>query len=148
LTIIEKTIEINAPADKIWPLTKWEKIPEWFTLFKNAEPTSTEQNTVGSKLHVTGEVGNAPSSLNIEIIEFAEDGEGTRAWKTIGGSMQAAGAIYLKPEGNRTQMYMVGEYELPYGAIGRMLDRIRVKKAFEEGFEVSSRRLKEIVESA
>jgi uncharacterized membrane protein len=148
LTIIEKSLEIDAPADKIWPLIEWEKVPEWFTLFKDAEPTSQEQNKVGSKLHVTSEAADVQSSMDVEVTEFAESGEGTRAWKTTGGDIQAAGAIYLKPEGDRTQMYMVSEYKLPHGAVGRMLDRIKVHKAFEESFEESSRRLKEIVESS
>jgi uncharacterized membrane protein len=148
LTIVEKSIEIDAETDRIWPLTKWDKIPKWFTLFKDATPTSAEQNKVGSKLHVTSEVANTENSMDIEITEYTVSGEGSRAWKTTGGKMQAVGAIYLKPEGNRTQMYMVGEYELPYGAIGRMMDRIRVKKTFEESFEESSKRLKEIAESA
>lgn len=123
-------------------------MPLWFTLFSDSEPISLEQNKVGSKLHVTSEAADLEGTMYIEITEFTEGGEGTRAWKTTGGKMQAAGAIYLKPEGNRTQMYMVGEYKLPYGAIGRMQDRIRVHKAFESGFEQSSRRLKEIVESS
>jgi uncharacterized membrane protein len=148
LTIIEKTIEIEASANKIWPLTHWDKMPLWFTLFKDAEPISPEQNKVGSRLHVTSEAVNVWNSMDIEITEFTEGGEGTRAWKTTGGKVQAAGAIFLKPEDGRTQMYMVGEYKLPYGAIGRMQDRIRVHRAFEESFEESSRRLKEIAESA
>ncbi len=148
MTIIEKSIEIEAQADKVWPLTEWNRIPEWFTPFKDAQPTSVEQNKVGSKVLVTSAMADMQNSMEIEITEFAANGEGTRAWRTTSGTIQAAGAIYLKPEGNRTQMYMVGEYKLPYGAIGRMLDRIRVRKEFEQGFEESSMRLKKIVESA
>jgi len=31
LTRIEKSIEINAPPEKIWPMIQWDRTPEWYT---------------------------------------------------------------------------------------------------------------------
>jgi uncharacterized membrane protein len=147
LTIIEKSIEIDAAADKVWPMVTWDRIPEWSDMFKGVEWTSAEKNKVGSTLHVSSEVADVKNDFNAEITEFADKGEGTRAWKTTGGRLTAAGAIYLKPDGNKTQLMMVEEYKLPYGPIGTMLDKIRVRKAFENSFTNSCMRLKEITET-
>ena len=62
--------------------------------------------------------------------------------------MAVAGAFYLKPEGNKTLLMAVSEYKLPYGPIGTMLDKIRVRKEFENSFSNSCMRLKEISETA
>ena len=147
MTIIEKSIEINAPSDKVWPLVTWDKIPEWFDMLKEAEWISKEKNEVGSRLHVISEVADIKSDFDAEITEYAQSGEGERTWKTIGGGITAAGAIYLKPTGNKTLVMMVGEYKLPYGPIGTMLDMIRVRRAFEKSFADSCMRLKEITET-
>ena len=148
MTLMEKTIEIEASADKIWPLVSWDRIPEWFDMFKSAQWTSQQKNKVGSRVHVVSELADTKNDLDVEITEFADGGEGTRAWKTVGGSMAAAGAFYLKPEGNKTLLMMVSEYKLPYGPIGTMLDKIRVRKAFENSFVNSCMHLKEISETA
>ena len=149
LTIIEKSIEIDTSTDKIWQLATWDKIPEWSDIFKSAQWTSPDKNKVGSKVHVVSEVADEKDEFDAEIIEYTDHGEGAQTWKTIGGHFTAAGAIYLKPSGeNKTLVMMVEEYSLPYGPIGSMHDRIRVHRAFEEGVEESSRRLKEIAETA
>ena len=149
LTIFEKSIEIDTSADKIWPLATWDKIPEWSDIFKSAQWSSATKNKVGSKVHVVSEVADEKDEFDAEIIEYTDHGEGAQTWKTTGGRFTAAGAIYLKPNGvNKTLVMMVEEYRLPYGPIGSMHDRIRVHKAFEEGFEESSRRLKEMAETA
>lgn len=148
MTILEKTVEINASAEKVWPMVTWDRMPEWLDMFKSAQWTSSEKNKVGSAVHVVSEVADVKSDFDAEITEFAPNGEGTRAWKTTGGSLTAAGAIYVKPEGNKTLVMMVEEYRLPYGPIGSMLDRIRVRKAFENSFANSCMRLKEISENS
>jgi uncharacterized membrane protein len=149
LTIIEKSIEINTSADKIWPLATWDKIPEWSGIFKSAQWKSLDKNKVGSKVHVVSEVADEKDEFDAEIIEYTDHGEGTQTWKTTDGHFTAAGAIYLKPSGeNKTLVMMIEEYRLPYGPIGSMHDRIRVHKAFKDEFEESTRRLKDIAETA
>jgi uncharacterized membrane protein len=148
LTIFEKSTEINASAQKVWPLVTWDRIPEWFDAFKAVKWTSAEKNRAGSTVHVTSEVADVKGEFDAQITEYAQEGEGTRSWKTTGGNLAAAGAIYLKPDGDKTQLMMVEEYKLPYGPIGTMLDKIRFHKAFEDSFANSCMRLKEIAESA
>ncbi len=149
MTIIEKSIEIGASADKIWPLTTWDRIPEWFDAFKSARWTSSDKNKVGSKVHVVSEVADEKDEFDAEIIEYTGRGEGAQTWKTTGGHYNAAGSIYLKPSGeDKTLVMMVEEYKLPYGPIGTMHDRIRVHRAFEDSFWNSCMRLKEIAETA
>ena len=103
---------------------------------------------LGQKVHVVSEVADEKDEFDAEIIEYTDHGEGAQTWKTTGGHF-TAGAIYLKPGGeDKTLVMIVEEYRLPYGPIGSMHDRILVHKAFEESVEESSRRLKEIAETA
>ncbi len=148
MTRLEKTMEIDTSADKVWPLIRLDRMPEWFDMFKDVEWTSVDKNKVGSTVHVVSEPApDIKNDFDAEITEFADGGEGTCAWKTTGGSLTAAGAIYLKPSGNKTVVMMVEEYKLPYGPIGAMFDKIRVRKAFENSFSNSCMRLKEITEA-
>jgi uncharacterized membrane protein len=147
LSMVEKSFDVEAAADKVWQLITWDRMPQWFNMFKSAEWTSTEKNKVGSKIHVRSEVAEVKNDFEAEITEFADAGEGTRAWKTTGGNFTAAGAVYVKPDGNKSRVMMVEEYKLPYGPIGTMLDKIRFRKAFENSFSNSCTRLKEISEN-
>lgn len=148
MSLFEKTFEVDASADKVWPLVAVDRMPEWFDMFRSVEWISNERNQVGSKIHVVNEVAQVRNDFDAEITQYAGNGEGTQAWKTTGGNLTAAGAIYLKPEGNKTLVMMVEEYKLPHGPIGRMLNRIRVHKAFEDSFNSSAQRLKERSKSA
>jgi hypothetical protein len=106
------------------------------------------EKPAGLTLHVISEVVDVENEFDAQITKYARDGEGTRGWKTTGGNLATAGAIYLKPVGDKTQLMMVAEYQLPYGPVGTMLDKIRVHKAFEDRFMNSCLRLKEITETA
>jgi hypothetical protein len=51
-TKIEKSIEINAPPEKIWPMIQWDRMPDWFDPCKSAEWTSKDKYKVGSTVNV------------------------------------------------------------------------------------------------
>jgi hypothetical protein len=124
LILIEKTIEIISTANKIWPLVTWDRILEWFDMFKSVELTSGEKNKVGSKVHVVNELADTKNDLDVEITESANSGEGTYAWKTVGGNMAAAGAFYLKLEGNKTCLWRLKNTNCP---MDQSTQRIRKK---------------------
>jgi len=53
----ESSIEINAPATKVWALVdRLEEWLQWMPSIKKIERTSKEPLTVGSKLFVTAKV--------------------------------------------------------------------------------------------
>ena len=68
LARIEKSVEINVPPEKIWPIIKWENVPQWFETVKKVEWTSKEQNTVGSTFHVIQEAAGAKMEAEITRI--------------------------------------------------------------------------------
>ena len=54
---IEKTIEIKASPEEIWPLISLEKIAAWMRQIKKTEYASNERKGVGTIAHVWGEAG-------------------------------------------------------------------------------------------
>ena len=40
---IEKSIEIKAPAEKVWQLLFWDRLPEWMDTIKKAVYTSEKR---------------------------------------------------------------------------------------------------------
>jgi uncharacterized membrane protein len=146
LTKVEKSIEIKAPTEKIWPFITWERIPEWFEMWKKVEYTSKDKNKVGATVHVVGEVAGTKSEFDAEITEFAQNGDGARAWKSIGGDITARGSIALSSQKDATKVTFLADYELPYSILGKIIDELRVHKAFEKSFEASAKNLKAAAE--
>lgn len=56
LTKIERSIEINVPLEKIWPMIQWDRTPEWYAPWTKVEWTSKEKDKVVSTVHITAEL--------------------------------------------------------------------------------------------
>ncbi len=144
MTRIEKSIEINATPEKIWPLIQWEKIPEWHTEFKKIEVTSKDKYKVGSTVHEIIEVGGTIREMDAEITEFTENEK--VAWRTTGGAFTASGYFALSPTKAGTKVTQMMDYELPYSVFGKLIDKLRVHKAIDESYDVALKKLKDIIE--
>jgi len=70
----ESSIEINAPATKVWALVyRLEEWPQWMTSIKKIERTSKESLTVDSKLFVTAKVSRLTVRLLMTITKFVPE---------------------------------------------------------------------------
>ena len=122
----------------------WEKIQQWHTGFKSIVWTSKEKNKVGSTLHVTGEVEGIKAEADIEITEW-KDNE-MFAWRTIGGNITGFGSVSLIPTKIGTKYTVLIEYELPYSILGKLIDRINVRKTIDKISDDALKKLKDKVE--
>jgi uncharacterized membrane protein len=141
---IEKSIEINAPPEKIWPFITWERTPEWYTAFKKVERTSKEKNVVGETVHITGEVAGAKAEWDGETTEIVENEK--VAWRSIGGAFTGFGSQTLTPTKNGTKVTFLMDYEMPYSIFGKLMDKLKFQKAFEKTIDDGEKKLKEIME--
>lgn len=144
MTRIEKSIEINAPPEKIWPLLHWENCPQWYAPFKKVEHTSKEKHVVGETVHIRGEVAGVKAEWDGETTEKIENQKIT--WRSIGGSFTGFGTYVLTPAKAGTKLGMMMDYEMPYSILGKLMDKLKFQKAFEKSIDDGLKKLKEIAE--
>lgn len=81
----ESSIEINAPATKVWALVdRLEEWPQWMPSIKKIERTSKEPLTVDSKLFVTAKVSWLTVRLLMTITKFVPEGSVVLEGKALG----------------------------------------------------------------
>lgn len=141
---IEKSIEIKVPAEKIWPLLFWDRIPEWMDIIKKAEYTSEKRDEVGATAHVIGEAVGIKVEWDVEITEYVEYEKAV--WRSTGGNVTAIGLTTLKPTEAGTELKFVIDSELPYLILGKVVDKLVVSRKTEKGIERALKNLKNILE--
>ena len=144
MTRIEKSIEINAPLEKVWSMIYWERLPEWHTDFKTVEITSEEKNKVGTTGHITGETAGVKVEMDLETTELIENEK--VAFRTTGGNITGLGYITLSPTKAGTKVTEVIDYQLPYSVLGKLIDKLRVHKAIDKSYGVALKNLKNMLE--
>jgi coenzyme Q-binding protein COQ10 len=144
MTRIEKSIVINASPEKIGSIAQFERVPEWQVEWKTVEWTSEIKNKVGSTLHMVGEVAGFKSEIDLELTEFVENEKA--AWRTIGGNMTGIGSMTFSPTEDGTKFSMLIDYELPYSVLGKLIDKLRVRKAIDKSYDEALKSLKDMAE--
>ncbi len=145
MTRIEKSIEINASPEKIWPLLQWDRSTEWYAPFKKVEYTSDKKNMIGGTVHVSGEIAGVKAEWDAENTELVENEK--VAWRSIGGSFTGTGFNALNPTKTGTKVTIGMDYELPYSVLGKIIDKLRVQKAMKKSIEDGLKKLKALVET-
>ena len=81
----ESSIEINAPATKVWALVdRLEEWPKWMPSIKKIERTSKEPLTVDSKLFVTAKVSWLTARLLMTLTKFVPERSVVLEGKALG----------------------------------------------------------------
>ena len=141
---IEKSVEINASPEKIWPLIQPEKMPEWYKPFKRVEWTSKEKYKEGSTFHFVTEFSGMKAESDAEMTSVIANKQGI--WRTTSGPYTNIASAVLRPSGNATIATFSMDYELPYSILGKLIDKLRFHKAIEKSFDEGTKKLKEIAE--
>jgi len=141
---IEKSVEINASPEKIWPLIQPEKMPEWYKPFKRVEWTSKEKYKEGSTFRFVAEFSGMKTESDAEMTSVIPNKEGI--WRTTSGPYTNIASAVLRPSGNATIATFSMDYELPYSILGKLIDKLRFHKAIEKSFDEGTKKLKEIAE--
>ena len=141
---IEESVEINASARKIWPVVRWDKVPQWMDIIEKVEFTSEETDKTGATAHWIGEAGGVKSEWDTETTEWEPFRR--EAWRTTAGNLTCIGSVTLTPTEVGTKATFMMDYELPHSVLGRAIDKLRVYRAIEKGAKTGLRRLKEISE--
>ena len=144
MTRIEKSIEIKATPEKVWPMVAWEKLPEWYDLFKKVEYTSKDKYKVGETVHIYVEAGGMKTELDYETTEVIENEK--VAFRSTSKNFKATGFHGLSPTKAGTKVTIFADYELPYSILGKLVDKLRFHKALEKSFDDGLKKLKDMME--
>jgi uncharacterized membrane protein len=143
---IEKSIDINAPSETIWPMVYWDRVPEWMDQIKKASYTSEYKDRLGATAHVIGNAGGIRAEWDAETTEWTENEK--FGWRTFAGTFTGFGSMTLTPTKTGTKATFVMDYDLPYSFLGKLVDRLRVSRDLERGTEKALRKLKTLSEKA
>ena len=143
---IERSIDIEAPPEKVWPMVYWDKIPQWLDMIKKAEFTSKDKDKLGATAHVVGEAAGIKAEWDAETTEWTENKR--FAWRTTAGTFTGFGSMTLSPVKAGTKATFLMDYDLPYSFLGKLVDKLRVSKQMDKEFRIGMEKLKEIGERA
>jgi len=104
----ESSIEINAPATKVWALIdKLEEWPQWMPSIKKIERVSKGLLAVGSQLSVTAKVSGLTVALLMTITEFVPERTVVMQGKTLGTNLTRF--YNLEPANGKTKVTIGGD---------------------------------------
>lgn len=155
MTRIEKSIEINAPPEKVWEMLALDRFQEWEEEMekglKSLEYTSEvrtpkDKYKVGTSGHMNiKEMGMG--EFDFEVTESLENEKLTYHMRKS-GTNQTTGIItlILEPVEERTKFTYVFDYEMPWGILGKFLDKLFARRMSEKECEKWLKKLKSILE--
>ena len=104
----ESSIDINAPAEKVWALIdKLEEWPQWMPSIKKIERLSKGPLTVGSQLSVTAKVSRLTVKLLMTITEFVPERTVVLEGKALGTKLTRF--YTLEPVNGKTKVTIGGD---------------------------------------
>jgi carbon monoxide dehydrogenase subunit G len=104
----ESSIEINAPANKVWTLIdKLEEWPQWMPSIKKVERISKGSLGVGSQLSVTAKVSGLTVTLLMTITEFVPERNVVLEGKALGTKLTRF--YTLEPVNGKTKITIDGD---------------------------------------
>lgn len=147
MTKITKSIEIKAPPEEVFAfINDMKRIFEADKGSAEGEYTSKDPVGVGSTLHFVGKAGGSQAEWDMEITEFVKNKKVTM--RTIGASkFRFSGIRTLELTATGTKLTTTMDYELPYSILGKVIDKLRVKKDIEKTTERTMKNMKKALET-
>ena len=149
MTKIEKSIVIEAPVEKVFAFVND------FDNYINASSPEMEMEIlsrdegpqrVGFKTKVRSKLGDQVLEVEVETTEFVENERISMRQK--GGTMKKLLMTDLfEPTDEGTKWTSIVEYELPYSLLGRLIDKLKVRRAMETGSDYYVKKTKELIEN-
>ena len=150
---IEESIEIKASPEKVWEMLALDRFQEW-TVGLASRMLDTKDLEFTSEVHTpedkyrVGASAFAPAdkmtfkvteSLKNEKITYLLDEESRKNAGTI--------TLELEPVEDGTKLTYATEYEMPWGAFGRFLEKAFSKRIGERDLKKSLEKMKSILEN-
>jgi uncharacterized membrane protein len=106
--------------------------------------TTSQHEGVGThgkgKFNTAGQIFEA----EFEVIEWEQNRK--LGWRSVAGNFTSFGTYTLEPRGKKTEITSVLNYELPYSILGKMIDKLKMRKQFSKDGRQSLENLKALCE--
>jgi len=156
MTRIEKSIEIKAPPEKVWEMLALDRLLEWnvgYNALRSIEYTSEvhtpkDKYRVGASAHGIPKKQGESIKFNFEITESLENEKITHRFheKIFRGTLTALATYTLEPVEAETKFTYVADYEMPWGILGKFLDKLFIHRVIEKEVGTELENLKSILE--
>ena len=148
MTRMEKSIEIMAPPEKVWEMLALDRLTEWVPGYKrdlkSVEYTS-EIRTPEDKLRLGASARGIPKKKGEFNFEIKESLENQKFTYRLSGSLNVLVTSTLEPVQKGTKFTYVYDYEMPWGILGKILEKLLISDLKKES-ESSLENLKSILE--
>ena len=144
---VEKSIEITAPPEKIWPfLAEPENILKWYVPLQKFDYTSEQRGGVGTPFYFEEKSAGQLMKLNCVVTEWVENER--FAFRMTSGNMlksyEERWTVEATPSGSRFTFMEQGE--LAYGIIGKIIEPL-AQRSSGATIEKMLAKLKSLVEA-
>ena len=148
MTRVETSIVISAPPEKVWEMLALDRCPEWMDDLLSSEyitkvHTPEDRHKVGTTAHW---MKVKKEEHDMEIMKSLENEEIVFRTSPIHG-VRMTGTFTLKPTEAGTEMTYAADYKMPWGVLGKFLDKLMIKRAMKKDLEGESKSLKSFLES-
>jgi len=147
VTNVTKSVEINAPPDKVFAfLLDREKMNEATKGFSKYEYITSGPVAVGTRMHYVTGSGRSKMEFDSEVLEFVRNEKFVS--HTVGDSrFKGTASITLEPTAKGTRLNYLMEYKLPYSVLGKLIDKVTIHKKMEEGISNNVENIKKALET-
>jgi len=142
---ITRTIEINAPADKVFEyVANYQNWSEFYEGLSDVKPVTEDTFSTGSKFIYKTRSAGMTFTVGTEFRDFVKD-EGWTG-KSFKGVKHQTKWIFKDLEG-KTEFTHGVNYHLPLLFGGKLLDNLVLKSSYEKTIEKSLENVKRILEN-
>ena len=119
---VEKSIEISAAPEKIWPfLVDPAKIVMWFDTYKKCEYTSEKHSGVGTTYYIEEKVPGPLRKINFKV-KIWDENEKLMLKMTSGKNVNTYEILWnLESAQSGTKFHFIEDIGMPFGIIGKVL---------------------------
>lgn len=145
MTTVERSIVINASTEMIDKIAlDAHRLPEWYVGVEKATPDSLYPEVDGRVILVYKATG-ITFNLALTVQELVR---GDHVAYQMGGMMVGTQQWGYTPEGEKTRLTALVDYEIPGGALGKVADKLVVERMNAKNLEKSLENLKALVDAA
>ena len=140
---VERSTLIHAPSDAIDAITlDGRRLPEWYAGTEQAEPDE-EYPEPGGTVKLVYKAAGVTFHITMTVLELVR---GQSATFRMEGMITGTHHWLYTPEGNGIRTTATFEYEIPGGALGKVVDKLVVERTNTRNLEKSLEALKALAE--
>jgi len=143
---MEKSIEIKAPAEKVWEILALDRMPEWNLTFGELKVNYTSEVQTPEDKYKVGAVAHIIDKSREHDVEITESLENAKmTYRSKPPYYRYTATYVLKPVEGGTKLTWTSDVEMPWGVFGKALGRL-ASSTSEKKVEEALEKLKSILE--